>query len=118
MIVADDRVQDEELTRLNSALARTREHTIELEDTRKAMLFLLEDLEANRQRIEQAKQEWTAVFDAIRDPVMLHDREFRVVLYFDVERLSDWIRFDQLRALTQLQQWKSVCSRNCSAIVR
>ncbi|MFQ5581760.1 MAG: HD domain-containing phosphohydrolase, partial [Mariprofundaceae bacterium] len=48
-------------------------------DTRKAMLYMLEDLEDSRQVIEQAKQEWVQTFDAVPDPIFLHDMEGRVV---------------------------------------
>ncbi len=51
----------------------------EAADTRKAMLFMLEDLNASTAKIEQAKKEWEATFDAIADPLFIHDRAFRIV---------------------------------------
>ncbi|MEW6689190.1 MAG: HD domain-containing phosphohydrolase [Pseudomonadota bacterium] len=47
--------------------------------TREALLFMLEDLEEQRRAIEQAKREWIDVVDAIRDPLFIHDRDFRIV---------------------------------------
>jgi PAS domain S-box-containing protein len=51
----------------------------ERDEHRTATLFMLEDLEENRKRIERAHQEWVRVFDAVRDPIFVHDREFRIV---------------------------------------
>ncbi len=51
----------------------------ELEDSRSAHLFMLEDLEQARQKIELAHQEWMAALDAIDDPVFVHDKEFRIL---------------------------------------
>ncbi len=51
----------------------------EHDEHRRALLALLEDLEAGRQKIEQAQREWNAAFDAVIDPIFLHDRDFRVV---------------------------------------
>lgn len=46
---------------------------------RTALLFMLEDLERSRQMIEHSQQEWIATVDAIREPMFLHDAEFRVI---------------------------------------
>jgi PAS domain S-box-containing protein len=51
----------------------------EEEDNRSALLFMLEDLEQARQKIELAHQEWMAGLDAIDDPVFVHDKEFRIL---------------------------------------
>jgi len=53
--------------------------TKELEENRSALLFMLEDLEAGRKKIEQAHQEWMAALDAVNDPIFLHDKEFRIL---------------------------------------
>lgn len=50
----------------------------EQQDTRRALLFMLEDLEHARQQIEQVHQEWMAALDALDDPIFLHDSEFRI----------------------------------------
>jgi len=70
---------EDELERLRDELARVRRHGAELEDARRAMLYLMEDLEGNRRQIEDARREWTAAFDAVSDPMFLHDDEYRIV---------------------------------------
>ncbi len=49
------------------------------DERRHALLFMLEDLEEDRLKIQQARREWTRAFDAIRDPVFIHDANYRVV---------------------------------------
>ncbi|MBI5658061.1 MAG: GAF domain-containing protein [Nitrosomonadales bacterium] len=51
----------------------------ELEDNRNALLFMLEDLENARQKVEQAHQEWMAALDVVDDPIFLHDKHFRIL---------------------------------------
>ncbi|MDE2309320.1 MAG: hypothetical protein KGL01_00660, partial [Betaproteobacteria bacterium] len=53
--------------------------TKELEDNRSGLLFMLEDLENARKKIEQAHQEWIAALDVVNDPIFLHDKEFRIL---------------------------------------
>ncbi|OGI37095.1 MAG: hypothetical protein A2V91_07060 [Candidatus Muproteobacteria bacterium RBG_16_64_10] len=48
-------------------------------ERRAALLFMLEDLQASRAQIERARKEWADAFDAIRDPIFLHDKDFRIV---------------------------------------
>lgn len=69
----------EEVERLRTELAKAQAHERDLEDTRKAVLNLLEDLEEDRHRIDRARQEWGTAFDRIRDPMFMHDAEFRIV---------------------------------------
>ncbi|MBI5660309.1 MAG: PAS domain S-box protein [Nitrosomonadales bacterium] len=49
------------------------------EEERAALLFMLEDLERSRKQIEQAHQEWIAAMDAIRDPIFMHDKDYRIL---------------------------------------
>ena len=53
--------------------------TKELEENRGALLFMLEDLEASRKKVEQAHQEWVAALDVVDDPIFLHDKQFRIL---------------------------------------
>ena len=46
---------------------------------RGAMLFMLEDLEENRRALERVHREWLAVVDTIRDPIMVHDADMRIL---------------------------------------
>jgi PAS domain S-box-containing protein len=47
--------------------------------TRRAMLHILEDLQRERDAIRNAHEEWINTVDAVRDPMMVHDRECRIV---------------------------------------
>lgn len=51
----------------------------ELQDSHDAMLFMLEDLEVARKKIEHSHQEWMAALDVVKDPIFLHDKEFRIL---------------------------------------
>lgn len=53
--------------------------TRELEENRSALLFMLEDLEQARKKIELSYQEWMDALDAMRDPMFLHDKDFRIL---------------------------------------
>jgi len=66
----------DDLTRLKAELETA---VRERDEHRTATLFMLEDLEENRKRIERARQEWLRVFDGVRDPIFVHDGEFRIV---------------------------------------
>ncbi|MBI5587465.1 MAG: GAF domain-containing protein [Deltaproteobacteria bacterium] len=70
---------EEEVRWLNSDLAKAGERAQDLEDTRKAMLFLLEDINESKDDIIKAKNEWESTFDAISDPLFIHDGEMRVI---------------------------------------
>jgi PAS domain S-box-containing protein/putative nucleotidyltransferase with HDIG domain len=47
--------------------------------TRHALLHILEDLQRERDAIQQAKRQWLDTVDAVRDPMMVHDGELRIV---------------------------------------
>ena len=51
----------------------------ELEESRRTLTTLLRDLETKEGRIEHIHQSWVAVFDAIVDPIFMHDRQGRIV---------------------------------------
>jgi PAS domain S-box-containing protein/putative nucleotidyltransferase with HDIG domain len=42
-------------------------------------VHILEDLNLPVAAVEQAKEEWEQTFDAVTDPIFLHDREFRIM---------------------------------------
>jgi len=52
---------------------------VEAEAARQAMLLMLEELNASTSMIEQSRREWEQTFDAVTDPIFLHDRDGRVV---------------------------------------
>ncbi len=53
--------------------------TLELEENRSALLFMLEDLENARKKIEQSHKEWVDALDVVKDPIFMHDREYRIL---------------------------------------
>lgn len=48
-------------------------------DTREAMLNMLEDIEEQKNEIENSNREWIDAFDAIDDAVMLHDKYHNIM---------------------------------------
>jgi|GEM_PF-2083532 PAS domain S-box-containing protein len=51
-----------------------------MEDSqRSALLFMLEDLEAARKKIEHSHREWISALDVVNDPIFLHDEQFRIL---------------------------------------
>jgi PAS domain S-box-containing protein/putative nucleotidyltransferase with HDIG domain len=46
---------------------------------RRAMLHILEDLKRERDALRSARQQWVDTVDALRDPLMVHDAQFRIV---------------------------------------
>jgi PAS domain S-box-containing protein/putative nucleotidyltransferase with HDIG domain len=49
------------------------------EESRESMLYMLEDINESTAAIKQAKEEWEQTFDAVTDPIFLHDSEFRIM---------------------------------------
>lgn len=82
--------------RLENREAGHRLTTLELEENRSALLFMLEDLEAGRKRIELAHREWIAALDVVDDPIFLHDKEYRVLRCNKAYQRCAGIPFDQI----------------------
>lgn len=82
--------------RLENSEAGHRLTTLELEENRSALLFMLEDLEAGRKRIELAHREWMAALDVVDDPIFLHDKEYRVLRCNKAYQRCAGIPFDQI----------------------
>lgn len=68
-----------EVARLKARLREAEERERDLEETRRAMLCLVEDVNETTAGIEKAKREWEATFDSIADPIFIHDRSLRIV---------------------------------------
>ena len=64
---------------LRETVARQEALLKEAADTRKAMLFMLEDINASSATLARAKDAWQATVDAIRDPLFIHDQDHRIV---------------------------------------
>jgi len=65
----------DELAYLETELKRLLEGDLRRDER----LAALQELTQSCRRIEHARHAWTEAFDAIRDPVFLHDKDFRVV---------------------------------------
>jgi len=66
------------------------------ESQRSALLFMLEDLENARKKIEQAHQEWMAALDVVDDPIFLHDKQFRILRCNKAYQQRAGISFEQI----------------------
>lgn len=75
---------------------QTRLTTLELDENRSALLFMLEDLEAGRKKIEHAHQEWMTVLDVVDDPIFLHDKKFRILRCNKAYQRCAGISFEQI----------------------
>ena len=62
-------------SRIADLLAKIRE----LEETRAALASMLRDLETKESRIERIHHSWMAIFDAVLDPIFMHDQRGRIV---------------------------------------
>lgn len=69
-----------ELACLKDELRRAEEQEAFYKDARRAMLYMLEDLNRTTAAVALAKKEWEETFNAITDPIFIHDSEFRIVL--------------------------------------
>ncbi len=67
-----------EIERLHTE-KKLKQHLKEAEEMRQSMLFMLEDLNESSSRIERAKQDWEQTFDAVTDPILLHDSDGNIV---------------------------------------
>lgn len=81
MAESDKRTKEleNEISRLKADLERSREHERYVEDAQRAVSFMMEDLNESYGKLEQAKKEWEATFDAISDPIFIHDKRFRII---------------------------------------
>jgi len=64
---------------LQQSEEKLRQRLEEAERTRKATLFMLEDLNESKDRIELAKREWVQTFDAVTDPIFLHNADGNIM---------------------------------------
>ncbi len=71
--------KDAEIQSLNARLQKDKERESEIEDERRAMMYMLEDMNETSGKLEIAKREWETTFDAISDPIFIHDKQFKIV---------------------------------------
>ena len=86
---------ESELEKLKPELEKAQEQARILEESRRAMLSMLEDLNESRASIEKAKNEWEATFDSISDPLFIHDKEFKIVRANIAYRNAAGIKFKE-----------------------
>ena len=81
MVFSGDMSDDKDtiIEELRAELDKAKKREQEYAENRKAMLYMLEDLNESAQLIEKAKNEWEATFDAITDPLFIHDRDLNII---------------------------------------
>lgn len=83
-------------TQLENRETECRSTTMELEENRRALLFMLKDLEAGSKKIEHAHQEWMAALDVVNDPIFLYDQQFRILRCNQAYQQCAGISFGQI----------------------
>ena len=68
-----------EIARLKAELEKARERERNIDETRRAMLLMLQDLTESQDNLDRARHEWEATFDGISEPLFVHDRDFKIV---------------------------------------
>lgn len=65
---------------LQEELSKAKEQEAFYMDMRRAMIFMLEDVNKSSATATLARKEWEETFSAITDPIFIHDSEFKIVL--------------------------------------
>src|SRR3990172_5646985 len=86
----------EEIKSLADELEMVRERERDLEDTRRAMLYLLEDINESAAQVLRAKRDWEATFDSISDPVFIHDIEMNILRCNDAYRRASGLDYKDI----------------------
>lgn len=76
---AEIQKKNAELQAVRSELQKLRDRTLVLEDSRRAMLYMLEDLNETAAIVTLGKKEWEDTFDAISDPIFIHSMDFKLL---------------------------------------
>ncbi|MBI5237792.1 MAG: HD domain-containing protein [Deltaproteobacteria bacterium] len=71
--------KDRPIESLKAELEKAKEREKDYMDSRRAMLFLLEDLNESSALMSRAKEQWDATFDAISDPLFIVDNDLNIV---------------------------------------
>lgn len=78
LLKRDNSRKDSEIERLKETIRKFEEREGDLEDERKAIIYMLEDINESTSKIETAEKEWVATFDAISSPLFIHDDKYRI----------------------------------------
>lgn len=70
-----DKIIEELKLELEKARLKEEDH----KESRSATLYMLEDLNETTERVQNAERQWKATFDAIIDPLFIHDGEYKIV---------------------------------------
>ncbi len=103
-----------ELSRLKGELEKAAEQREDIESIRKAMLYLLEDMKESAAIIERGKKEWEVTFDAIADPIFIHDKDFRIIRANKAYATASGMPFKEVIGkpyYTIFQKWKARARR-------
>lgn len=92
----DDKGAIGALGSLERELDETKERAAELEETRRAMLYLLEDVNEVNKTVESSKREIEAIFDVIDSPILIHDHEMRILRCNEAYRMAAGIPYREL----------------------
>ncbi len=81
MMDTNDRITElqTEISHLKAELEKAKERERDVENTSTAMLYMLEDVNKSASEIQRSKKEWEATFDAMIDPIFVHDKELKIV---------------------------------------
>ncbi len=71
--------KDVEIQALKTKRQKVAEGETDINDERRAMTYMLADINNTTKKLEIAKREWEATFDAISDPIFIHDKQFKIV---------------------------------------
>lgn len=88
--------KDSQLRVLKRELERSKNREGDLEKTRKAMLYMLEDLNDSHEKAVTSQRQWAQTFDAISVPLFIHDQDFRIVRANRAYQMAANISFKQL----------------------
>src|SRR4030067_940152 len=85
-----------EVERLYAELARAAAREQDLTDTRRAMLYLLEDINEGTALTEKARKEWEAIFDSISDLIYVHAAQIRIVRWHRAYKDAASMKFKEI----------------------
>jgi putative nucleotidyltransferase with HDIG domain/PAS domain S-box-containing protein len=85
-----------EIRVLREELLRSREREKDLDGTRRAMLYLLEDLNETSSEVLDAKNEWETTFDSISDPLFIHDAGMLILRCNSAYRDASGMNFQEI----------------------
>lgn len=68
-----------EVSRLKSELEKAHEREELAEGSRRIILNMMEEVNESAEGIARGKKEWEATFDAVSDPLFIHDKEMRII---------------------------------------